>query len=71
MKGYLVDTNVLSELRRPRRNPAVVAWFSSVASDDLFLSVLTLPICNRRAIVIILAVSMDLPTRLDTHFAHA
>lgn len=42
MKGYLVDTNVLSELRRPKRSPAVVAWFSSVPADDLFLSVLTL-----------------------------
>ena len=42
MKGYLVDTNVLSELRRPKRSPSVVAWFESVAADDLFLSVLTL-----------------------------
>ena len=42
MKGYLVDTNVLSELRRPKRSPAVVKWFSSVPADDLFLSVLTL-----------------------------
>ena len=42
MKGYLVDTNVLSELRRPKRSPAVVEWFSSVPADDLFLSVLTL-----------------------------
>lgn len=42
MKGYLVDTNVLSELRRPKRSPSVVAWFSSVSPDDLYLSVLTL-----------------------------
>ena len=42
MKGYLVDTNVLSELRRPKRSPAVVEWFSSVHAEDLFLSVLTL-----------------------------
>ena len=42
MKGYLVDTNVLSELRRPKRSPAVLAWFSSVPADALFLSVLTL-----------------------------
>ena len=26
MKGWLVDTNVLSELRRPRPDPRVVAW---------------------------------------------
>lgn len=42
MKGYLIDTNVLSELRRPKRSPSVVAWFSSVSPDDLYLSVLTL-----------------------------
>lgn len=42
MKGYLVDTHVLSELRRPKRSPAVLEWFSSVPADDLFLSVLTL-----------------------------
>ena len=42
MKGYLVDTNVLSELRRPKRSPSVVAWFSSVSVEDLYLSVLTL-----------------------------
>lgn len=42
MKGYLVDTNVLSELRRRKRSPSVVAWISSVSPDDLYLSVLTL-----------------------------
>lgn len=42
MKGYLIDTNVLSELRRPKRSSSVVAWFSSVSPDDLYLSVLTL-----------------------------
>lgn len=42
MKGYLIDTNVISELRRPKRSSSVVSWFSSVAAADLFLSVLTL-----------------------------
>lgn len=42
MKGYLIDTNVLSELRRPKRSSSVVAWFSSVSSDELYLSVLIL-----------------------------
>jgi predicted nucleic acid-binding protein len=42
VKGYLIDTNVISELRRPKRSPTVVAWFSSVVAADLFLSVLTL-----------------------------
>ena len=41
MKGFLLDTNVLSERRKgPRSNPHVSAWFDSVADDELFLSVL-------------------------------
>ena len=41
--NYLVDTNVLSELRkRDRANPAVVDWFRKRKSEELFLSVLTL-----------------------------
>jgi toxin FitB len=42
VKGYLIDTNVVSELRRPKRSLSVVAWFSSVSPDGLYLSVLTL-----------------------------
>jgi predicted nucleic acid-binding protein len=39
----LVDTNVVSELRRGRRgNPGVAAWFASVVVTDLFISVLVL-----------------------------
>jgi predicted nucleic acid-binding protein len=38
---YLLDTDVLSELRRRRPNPDVVAWISSVAPTDLFLSAVT------------------------------
>jgi toxin FitB len=38
---YLLDTNVLSELRKGRRcNRGVAAWFSEVADADLGLSVL-------------------------------
>ncbi len=40
--SYLIDTNVLSELRRPRPNAAVAAWVSARPSATLFLSVLTL-----------------------------
>jgi hypothetical protein len=40
---YLLDTSVLSELRKGRRcNPGVAAWFSGVADADLCLSVLVL-----------------------------
>jgi predicted nucleic acid-binding protein len=40
--SYLLDTNVLSELRRRTPNPAVAAWFEAAAGDDLFLSVLVI-----------------------------
>jgi hypothetical protein len=41
--GYLVDTNVLSEVRKKDRCDAnVAAWLASVASDELFVSVLSL-----------------------------
>ena len=39
---YLLDTNVISELRRPRPLGAVVAWLESVADSDLHLSAVTL-----------------------------
>lgn len=41
MKGFLVDTNVLSELRKgARAHAGVSAWFESAPEDSLFLSVL-------------------------------
>ena len=39
---YLLDTNVVSELRRPRPHGAVVAWLESVADADLHLSAVTI-----------------------------
>lgn len=39
---YLLDTNVLSEVRRPRGDVGVKRWISSVPARDLYLSVLTL-----------------------------
>lgn len=39
---YLLDTNVVSELRRPRPHGAVLAWLSSVEDTELFLSAVTL-----------------------------
>lgn len=38
---YLLDTNVVSELRRPRPNPAVVAWLSKTAAEQLFIAAVT------------------------------
>ena len=40
--SFLLDTNVISELRKgPRCNLGVSSWFEEVASEDLYLSVLT------------------------------
>ena len=38
---YLLDTNVVSELRRPHPHPAVVGWIEQVAADELLLSAVT------------------------------
>jgi predicted nucleic acid-binding protein len=40
--SYLLDTNVVSEFRRPALEPRVAAWRESVASEELFISVLVL-----------------------------
>jgi hypothetical protein len=40
--SYLVDTNVISELRRREPDSNVVEWFEQRSSTALFLSVLTL-----------------------------
>ncbi len=34
MKGWLLDTNVLSELRKPRPEPNVVAFVAALPLDD-------------------------------------
>jgi predicted nucleic acid-binding protein len=39
---FLLDTDVLSELRRSRRDRNVVAWIGDVTAADLFLSVVTI-----------------------------
>ncbi len=40
--SYLIDTNVLSELRRKTPNANVVKWVNSRPATSLYLSVLTL-----------------------------
>lgn len=40
--SYLLDTVVISELRKRDRDPGVVGWIASQRSSALFLSVLTL-----------------------------
>jgi toxin FitB len=42
MNRYLLDTNVVSELRKPRPHGAVVAWINDQQDEQLFLSAVTL-----------------------------
>jgi predicted nucleic acid-binding protein len=39
---YLLDTNVVSELRRARPHGAVLAWLESVRDEDLHVSAVTI-----------------------------
>ncbi len=39
---YLLDTNIISELRRPRPHGAVMAWLRSLDEHDLYISAVTL-----------------------------
>jgi toxin FitB len=38
--SFLLDTNVVSEIRKKAPDPGVSTWFASVPADRLFLSVL-------------------------------
>jgi toxin FitB len=38
---YLLDTDVLSELRRRKSDANVLTWFKAIPSVDLFLSIIT------------------------------
>jgi toxin FitB len=41
--NYLIDTNIISEVRRGERcDRHVAAWFASINDDDIYLSVLVL-----------------------------
>ena len=39
---YLLDTNVVSELRRPRPHVAVLEWIADVPAEQLFVSAVTI-----------------------------
>lgn len=39
---YLLDTNIVSELRRPKPHGAVVRWIEATANSDLHISVVTI-----------------------------
>ena len=42
MTRYLLDTNVISELRKPKPHGAVVEWVRNLQPDQLFLSAVTI-----------------------------
>ncbi len=42
MTQYLLDTNVISELRKPKPHGAVVAWVAGLRPEQIFLSSVTL-----------------------------
>jgi len=39
--NFLLDTNVISELRKKQPSPQVLAWFEHTADDHLYFSVLS------------------------------
>ena len=41
MKGWLLDTNILSELRKPKPEPKVVAFVEAQPLDSLYVSAVT------------------------------
>jgi predicted nucleic acid-binding protein len=41
MSGFLLDTNVVSDLRKPRPNSGLVEWIDATDESKLFLSVIT------------------------------
>jgi predicted nucleic acid-binding protein len=42
VKKYLLDTNVVSELRKPKPHGAVLAWIEDLRDGQIFLSAVTL-----------------------------
>jgi predicted nucleic acid-binding protein len=59
---YLLDTVVLSELRKQRRNVNVVAWIGSVGDQDLYVSAAT---------VVEIEFGIERQRKLDPAFAQA
>ena len=42
MTRYLLDTNVVSELRKPRPHGAVLSWINQLQVDQIYLSAVTI-----------------------------
>lgn len=66
MNGYLIDTNVVSELRKGQRsNPGVREWLAQHADDDLWLSVLVVGEL-RRGVALVRRRDPDSAQQLET-----
>ncbi len=53
MTGYLIDTNVISELRKgTRANPGVTMWFETNSEAEMWLSVLVVAELRRGAALV-------------------
>lgn len=39
---YLLDTNIISELRKPKPHGGVLAWMESISDTEIYLSAVTL-----------------------------
>ncbi len=52
MSGFLLDTNVISELVKPNPEPNVTTWIDATDESLLYLSVLTLGEIRRRVVAL-------------------
>ena len=73
--NLLLDTNVLSEVRRPAPDPKVLAWLDAIDEDRAFISVasiaelrrgIALMDDGRRREVLTAWLAEDLPARFDS-----
>lgn len=65
---YLVDTVVLSELRKAQRDPSLVAWLERQRTVDLFVSVVSIGEIER-GIALRRGQEPDFAARLETWLA--
>jgi predicted nucleic acid-binding protein len=69
--SYLLDTNVLSEVRRPRPEPRVLAWLDAADEDRLYLSAITIgEIARGVALLVDGRRKQDLAAWLETDLQH-
>lgn len=39
---YLLDTNIISELRKPKPHGAVLEWYANIPDEDLYISAVSI-----------------------------